>query len=315
VKDSPTTAKRSQTIRAPHDRVWRLLASPEAFSAYADWFAFDIELPSASLRVVLGTSRKGRPVMSCYEVRDDQPGEAISLHHCNPQEHPSHVLTLSAQPHGRRTLATIAVRFPAAQSSTINYTIRDHWLFTQAVWLADLRKVAEGRAPHPGQGMPDNIRSAFTPSAPLRQPLSVSVAADVAAPADKVWRVIYRPESAVLLGKGCLSSGVVPGTPVGQVGEMQYFVHRVGEDGFSVRVIVVTELNVGRSAVVSSIDPEHDEVLHVVTPHGHGSRLELVHRWPAQMTVSSHSDYAERMTDQLKAALADYKDLSENAKC
>lgn len=75
-------------------------------------------------------------------------------------------------------------------------------------------------------------------------------------------------------------AGQVPGTPAGQVGEMQYFVRRLDDGRLTAAACVVTELADQHSAETATIAPRHTEALHLLTSVPEGIQLQLTTRWP-----------------------------------
>ena len=80
MRHSPAEVTRSQVIDAPPERVWSLLSSPAAWSLLPAMFAFDVTAPPGSrLRIMLGLGKAG-PVCVPYEIAEEAPGQAISMH-------------------------------------------------------------------------------------------------------------------------------------------------------------------------------------------------------------------------------------------
>ena len=105
--------------------------------------------------------------------------------------------------------------------------------------------------------------------------------------------------------------GTSPGTPASQVGEMQYFVQRLDDGRLTASACVVTELTDQHSALTATIAPWHTEVLHLVTPAGQGTRLQLTTRWPAGKV--KNQGMKRQMADWVQVAVDGYKKLIENA--
>jgi uncharacterized protein YndB with AHSA1/START domain len=297
--------ERSQAIRVPADQLWTLLSGPQALSVPPNWFGFDVTVPpDTSLRVVLGVNGT-LPFVWAYELQDEVPDRAISMR-VAARASAAQVISFSAVPDGDVTVATIAVRGRRASAG------HGRWERFLAVWLAGLREVAEGRAPNPGPGMPESLRLRCTPGAPLRKPATVSASALIAAPPADVWNRISAPESSLTTNAEIVAAGVVPGTPVRRVGEMQYFVRKDAGGWFTVQVIAVTELDPGRSELAATITIPRIETYHLITPQALGTRLDLTVRWPGNMPGGKSKAYAREMAGALQCVVNGYRDLIEN---
>lgn len=301
------TVERSQAIRVPAGRLWTLLSGPQAWSMRPGQFAFDVTVPpDTRLRVVLGVNGTW-PFVGTFELQDEVPGQAMSMR-LGAQANPVQVISFSAVPDGDATAATMTFRCrgPRARAD------RDRWERRLAGWLDSLREVAEGHAPDPGPGIPESLRVRCTPGAPLRKPVAASASALIAAPPAAVWDVIYAPDFSAATHAKAVAAGVVPGTPVRQVGEMQYCVHKDAASWFTTQVIAVTELDPGRSALTASITFPHYETYHLITPQGQGTRLELTYRWPRNIPGGKSRAYARKTADALQHLVNGYRDLIVN---
>lgn len=299
--------ERSRFIGAAPNDVWRLMTGPEAWSLRQDRFAFDVDIAGhARARVVL-SAIGGRPGTSVYLIHDDVPGHTQSLHLSGPPATARRLLSMSAVQDGQGTSATIATSYLASRGPVVRAEMKSLLID----WLASLRDVAEGSAPHPARSMPARVRRAFTPAGPVVSSRPASASVDIAAPASEVWEVIYAPESARLIHPACVGAGVVPGTPARQVGEMQFFVYRDKAERLTTRVVLVTELDSGRSAVIADTVPPHVEMVHQITPHDRWTRLELTERCPAKAVRGNGRAYVRQVSAALQAMLDRYKTLSE----
>jgi hypothetical protein len=311
MRHSPIVVERSQLIDAPPERVWSLLASPEAWSLRPARFAFDVTAPAGSrLRVVLGLGRAG-PVCVLYEISGEMPGQAISLHTLGTPSAGGERLTLSAAAQGRGAQATIMVSSPVARGNSRG-DLKAYWQAQLEIWLGNLRAVIEGQSPWPAAAMSQGLRSACSPRAPLASPAEFSASSLVRAPIDQVWQAIYAPESDLLTDPGhMICAGQVPGTPTRQVGEMQYFVRREDDGRLWASACVVTELTDQHSALTAAITPPHIEVLHLVTPAQQGTQLQLTIRCPAR--TAKRQAQKRHMADSIQAEVDRYKKLIESA--
>jgi hypothetical protein len=118
MRHSPVVVARSLVIDASPERVWSLLSSPEAWSLRPAMFAFDVTPPPGSrLRIVLGLGKAG-PICVLYEIAEEVPGQAISLHTPATVPPGRERLLLSAAPQGHGTRATITASSLGALGSS-----------------------------------------------------------------------------------------------------------------------------------------------------------------------------------------------------
>jgi uncharacterized protein YndB with AHSA1/START domain len=312
MRHSPAEVARSQVIDAPPDRVWSLLSSPEAWSLLPAMFAFDVTAPPGSrLRIILGLDKAG-PTCVPYEIAEEAPGQAISLHTSATLPPGRQRLLLSAAPQGHGTRATITASTVGARGDSKG-DIKAYWQVRLEMWLANLSAVIEGRSPWPDAGMGPGLRAALSPRAPLSSPAEAFASALIRAPIGQVWQAVYAPESTLLMDPGHgVCAGRVPGTPAGQVGEMQYFVRRDDDGRLGARALVVTELTDQHSALTATVAPRHTEMLHLFTPAPQGTQLQLTARWRWAGVVKKQA-YERYMADWVQVAVDGYKKLIENA--
>jgi len=147
---------------------------------------------------------------------------------------------------------------------------------------------------------------------PLRRPRSVTVSEVIAASVSQVWEVVSAPEPASETGHPGVCAGVVPGTPVGQVGEMHYFISGRRDGTLGASIHVVSELEWERRAVVADVSAPHSEISHLVSPAGQATRLELTGRWPADIPVLRTKAYAQHVSNHLRAYATRCKNRLEN---
>lgn len=310
--ESAITVERSQSINASPAQVWSLLSSPAAWSVRPDRFAFDVTAPSdARLRVVLGRVRK-RSWCVLYEIRDQVPGEVISVHAPGTVPPGRQVFTLSAAPDGRGTRATIVARRVVWRGSKGETT--DYLRAQLKTWLRELRAVAEGSTPWPAAGMPPGLQEACSPKTPPKAARETSASALISAPLSQVWEAIYAPEPACLIHpEHVICAGRVPGTPTRQAGEMQYFIMRHG-DRLWAEVTMLTEFTDQHSVLNVSLVPRHTATLYLVMPAAEGTRLDLTYRWPGKTGKRRDREALERrLADWMQSWATGYKRLVEDA--
>ena len=307
----PVFAERSQAFAAPADRVWPLISGPVALTLRPSSFAFDVAgAPAARFRVVLSVPGV-TPIFVVYEVREEAPGRVISLTLPGRHADGAEVFTLSVVPQRAGSRVSIQVRTVVARRGG-QAVVADYWQRSLPAWLGGLCDVAEGRAPLPDGGMPAELQAACTPPALEGQPASVTAWAAISAPAGDVWRAVRAPEPAAMLMSrgGPVHGGVIPGTPAGQAGEMQYFITQLDNGELRVTVTIVKELSAGRYALISPVGKPGPEILHHVAPDGQGTRLELTFRWPAG--IPNGQAVARAMAGAAWHRVGAFKDLIEN---
>ncbi len=302
--------ERSQAVGASAEQVWSLLSGPGAMALRPASFAFDVAAPPAPrLRAVLSVPLT-KPVCVVYEVREEVPGQVVSLTLPGPGPDGREVFQLSVVPEQAGSRVAIQVRNIVANPNG-EAVLTDYWQRTLPLWLAGLCEVAEGRAPVPDGRMPAGLQAACTPAAPAGRPASASAAASVGAPAEAVWEAVCAPESAVLMSRGGVRhAGVVPGTPVRQAGEMQYFISHLDNGELHNTLTMVRELSAGRFVLISIVGQAPLEMLHHVQPHGRQARLEVTYRWPT--SIPNRRAVDKSMADAVRQKVRAYKELIEN---
>jgi hypothetical protein len=306
----PVFVERSQAFGAPAEHVWPLLSGPEALALRPASFAFDVVAPPAArLRVVLSVPLT-KPICVVYEVREEVPGQVVSLTMPGKPPDGGELFTLSVVPERAGARVAIQVRSVVANRRT-QAVLEDYWQRALPPWLAGLCDVAEGRAPLPDGRMPAGLQAACRPAALGARPASASASAAIAGPAEAVWEAVCAPESAGRMYHGAwVHAGVVPGTPARQVGEMQYLISHLDNGQLRNTVTMVKELSAGRFALISNVGKAPLEILHHIEPDGQGTRLELTFRWPAD-TLNGLA-VARSMADAARHRVRAFKELIEN---
>lgn len=287
-----------------------MLSGPGALALRPGSFAFDVAAPpSARLRVVLSVPGV-KPVFVSYEVREEVPGQVVSLTLPGRPADGGEAFTMSVVPEPAGSRVTIQARTAVAHRKA-QAVVEGYWQQALPLWLGGLCDVAEGRAPLPDGRMPAGLQAACTPAGPGERPASASASAAIAAPAGDVWEAVYAPERAAVLMSGGrpVDAGVIPGTPWRQPGEMQYFITHLDDGQLHHAVTMVKELAAGRFALFSPVGTAPLDMLYEVVPDGRGTRLELTFRWPA---MPAHPAVARSMADTVQARVAAFKDLIES---
>jgi uncharacterized protein YndB with AHSA1/START domain len=308
----PVLVERSRVLGVPVEQVWPLLSGPEALALRPNSFAFDVAAPPAArLRVAVAVPL-AKPIFVAYEVREEVPGQVVSLTVPGRPADRGEALTLSVVPEPVGSRVTIQVRTAVADRKA-HAVVAGYWQQALPLWLAGLCSVAEGRAPLPDGRMPAGLQAACTPAALEGRPASASAWVVIAASADDVWEAVYAPESAAVLmsGGGPVDAGVIPGTPLRQAGEIQYFITHLDDGQLHHTVCMVKELAAGRFVLFSLVRTPL-EMLYQVVPDGQGTRLELTFRWSAPASVPARQVVARSMADTVRQRVAAFKDLIEN---
>jgi hypothetical protein len=306
VLNSPVLVEKSRFINAPAEQVWSLLSSPQAWSLRIASFAFDI-VPASEERLRLAIIlRKTRPACLLYEVTEDVPGQVMSLRTLPAGRER---LTLRAQPADTGTLATIAAA-SLATGSTVKGEVKAYWQVRLEAWLANLESVILGNHPWPDNAMDPALSAACRPSGPLLSPAQVTASTLIDAPQDRVWDALEAPGSHVLTNPDkFVGAGHVPGTPTGQVGEMQYVITRDDKGRLNAATIVVTELAGPHRAVTALVGSRRFETLYEVASTPNGTALTLTYRYAHDK--GSPTDKGE-LTAVLQANLGRLKTMIEN---
>jgi hypothetical protein len=239
------------------------------------------------------------------------PGQVVSLTLPGRPADGAEVLTLSAVPERAGSRVSIKVRSGVANRNA-QTVLGDYWQRTLPLWLAGLGDVAEGRAPFPDGRMPADLQAACTPQALDDRPASASASAVIAEAAEHVWEVVCAPEAAATLmsGDGPVRAGVVPGTPLRAVGEMQYFITHLGDGQLRNTFTMIRQLTAGRFTLFSPVGKPGPEMVYQVAPVPQGTRLEVTFRWPGR--TPNGLAVARSMADVVRHRVAALKDLIEN---
>lgn len=323
MRETTVRVERKQLVDAPPEKVWELAGSPAALSLSPGWFAFGV--PGA----VAGTDRLcclllsgqgsfrrpvvdiGRVHCATVDVRQEIPGQLISWQVLSTEPAGKQFFTLSVQPRAGRTAVRIAVSTVVTRNQVSVY--EPYWRRQVKAWLGGLRAAVEGRAPWPQAALPAAMQRAMAVPAPLRKPLEASAVVVIDGAPGAVWATVWDPVSSALLGpKRVVWAGHVPGTPLREVGEMQYFVSCAPGGRFTASVIMVTELADGHRAVTRLFGAPH-ETVHVITPVSGGTRLELAARFSARATHGNAEarQLLETMRAEMRRSAEGYQSLIE----
>jgi hypothetical protein len=153
-------------------------------------------------------------------------------------------------------------------------------------WLAALAAISEDRQPWPAEGIPPALREACLARRFTGSMAEASASVDVAAPADKVGRAVASLDVLrTAQPEGLCACGYVPGTPVGEVGGLRYFVFRRGE-----KLPAVTSLLAAASptaVMARQITSPHAETTFSWAAAADGTRLDVRLRVPGSEAAMS----------------------------
>ena len=180
------------------------------------------------------------------EVVDRQEGSRIATRTWFSDGQRLRTIRLEGGPRGCRVY--LATRFDPASGvldgrveAVYRQLHRDYYSFVTSLATAPGDPVIfEGRA------IRASLEAEFHPS------VMVSESVFINRPADQVWQFVHDPASTPLVDDTCEHGFTVPGTPSGQVGEQQCFLHRRGDARYATALEVV-ELQWGRRAVIVSL--------------------------------------------------------------
>ena len=132
---------------------------------------------------------------------------------------------------------------------------------------------------------------------PALVPLTVSEQVPVMVDADRLWRLVWDPATSPLVFDHVVSAFTLPGTPAGQVGELQMSVVTCHDGTLIGTVEEVVELGPGYRAVTrsrSSTVPASATTL--ILPLDQGGcvlRYRIEHLVPADTADAARRDYQE----------------------
>jgi hypothetical protein len=302
--------ERSETVDGEPGLVWALLSSPAAWSLWPH-APFVFAVPGApALRLFIGPNGRGLGNV-LFETCDEVPGAMVRLRTL-PTGRQEFTLSVAA---GRRgtAKASVLVKEVVPRQQVIAYEVKRRNDIKN--WLSAVRAVIEGRAPWPGADMPADLRLACMARPHINHAQSASASALINADPATVWDAVQSPETARSIGPTpAIWSGHVPGTPQGEAGEMQYFVHR--RDGqLRGAVVVVTEVNGQCSALMHDLGPLQLEQHYLLTPESESgpTRLDLTFRWQAPELTDAAEAARSQTAEAVQALASDYKSLIETA--
>ena len=160
----------------------------------------------------------------------------------------------------------------------------------------------ENRQPWP-TGMPAAVQQACTPR-PLPEPTdSASASVLIAAALEAVWDAV----SGAPPGDGPLTWGHVPGTPVQQPGEMQYYLRQTSDSRLSLTGVIVRAIEYPRSATTQVVPLGRQEISYLAITETDAIRLEMTARWALAAIAAEPETVRTQMTEYVRSATNAYK--------
>jgi hypothetical protein len=300
-----------RAVRATPERAWSLVGESAAWSARPGRFAFDLPAQPAAgrLRCVLGPFAASAGLGgSVLEICDEVPGQARSLRHRGVPPLGGELITLGVLPHDRGAVIRL---------TTEGTVLRENKAESRAArrkdlasWVRVLQDVLEGRRPWPDTAIPASLVQEPATRPVLADPQSTSAQVLIGAPLDVVREAILAPAglvpgAVVRPARAEISSaGRVPGTPAGQVGEMQYVITREPGGLLIAWVGVLRELTRHRSVVTQGSQPPYLELRQLLRPVAGGTLLQLTLRWPDAPVTERGEQARSRATEALQGRAA-----------
>jgi hypothetical protein len=269
-------AERSVTVRADPDRVWQLLLSPAIWSLKARAFMFAV--PGADrLCFWIGSTALDLPSNGLYEVAEDDNARSVTFQEPAPSRH---YYRLAVRPARRGTVRVHieVARYPSRlRADAVELATRaglDRW-------LRRIRAVAENRSPAPSDLISAEVqRLCLQVPRQARDWISVTETAVIRADPNTVWAAVSAPHFDPSSQNAPVACGVVPGTPAGQRGEMQYFVERLQDGALESHASAVSAMTDGLGAVTHRVRPPYDQTRYHVSTDSGQANLEVTWNGP-----------------------------------
>jgi len=294
----------SREVSVDPQMAWSLLGSAQVWSLRPGYFAFDAVVPdSPPVRGLLQATTSGVR-HGVLTLRSEQPGVAATWGDTRGVK-----FTFSVRPHRGGAVVAIALRVPGDSALARLIFERKRTDRVMGVWLARACLVLEGREPWPA-GMPADVRQACAARPPWKVTDSVSGSVLIAAPLDVVWEAVWSPTQP---REGLLASGQVPGTPVQEPGEMQYFIGRAADGQLAMTTVIVREVAYQRSALTQGLGLTHPEMSYLLTVEKDGIRLEMTSSWHQPAMVGEPEIVRSRMAETVRSATEGYKAAIEKS--
>lgn len=292
-------AERSVAVRADPDWIWQLLLSPAIWSLKAKCFVFAV--PGVDrLWFWVGSTALGLPGKGLYEVAEEESVRSVTFREPAPSRH---YYRLAVRPGRRGTPAVhieVARYVPHVRADAVELATRaglDRW-------LSRIRDVAEKEAPVPGDMISAEVQRLCLGVPPQpKEWISVTETVCIRADPNAVWAAVSVPHFDPASQRVPVACGYVPGAPVGQRGEMQYFVLRREDGALTSEALAVSEITDDWDLLAHSVGPPYNRTRYRVSALGAETNLEMTFTGPSAPGEASR----EPVALWLRALLSHYK--------
>lgn len=300
-------AERSAAVHADADRVWRLLVSPSTWSMKATAFMFAV--PGAErLWLWVGSTALGLPANGLYEVAENASARSVTFHEPAPSRH---YYRLSVRP-GRRGPVRVHIEVACYPSRLRAHAVETATRAGLDRWLGRIRAVAEDRSPAPGDLVSAGVvRLCLQVPRQPKDWISVTETAVIRADPAAVWAAVSPPHFEPASPSTPVACGYVPGTPVGQPGEMQYFVQRLEDGALKSEVEVVSAVTDGMDVVAHRLKPPYDQTRYRVSAGNGQADLEITWTGPPGPGQASRGPVASSLRAVLRHHKAELEGTAE----
>ena len=306
--ESTVEVTRKAVVDSAPEHAWSLVSDSAAWSLRPGHFAFDVPQVTEAGRLRCWFVPFGNGLCcSVQEIREEVPGQVMSLRSCGTQPAGRQAFTLSVQPHDRGAMVWLTVSVTVPREDKADY--QAFWRKELKAWLSALADVAEGRRRWPEAGIPAPLRRACAGLPALTSPQGTSTAVVIGASPDAVWQAICAPGIPADPRQPwtAICAGRVPGTPERQAGEVRYVIVRHADGRLIASASMVRELTEGRSVVTQRLEPPHYEMRYRVEPAPGGTRLELTMCWPDAPVTDKGEQLRSRLTQALRQTASAYQ--------
>ncbi len=269
-------AEWSVAVRADADRVWHLLQDPAIWSLKANAFMFAV--PGADrLCFWVGMTALGLPNNGLYELAEDDRARSVTFREPTQSRHYYRLAVRRGRPGLVRVHIEVARYAPRLRASAVEFAARAGL----ERWLSRIQAVAENRRPAPSDLISAQVQRLClqVPQQP-KDWISVTEMVVVRADPSAVWAAMRVPHFDPSSQSEQVTCGFVPGTPVGQPGEMQYFVRRLEDGALKSDAVVVSAVGDGLDAVTHRVGPPYDQVRYRVSADSGQAKLEMTWTGP-----------------------------------
>jgi hypothetical protein len=305
MKEITVAVKAYREVSVGPETAWSLLSSTAVWSLRRGYFAFDAGTAgSEPIRGLLVAGRHG-VAHAVLTLCHQQPGEQEATWRQGARR--SAEVTFSARPHRRGAAVTATLMF-GTDRGRATY-LKKNWERYVGVWLARACEVLEGRQPWP-EGMPADVQRACAARPALEATQSVSASVRIAAPPSVVWDAVWAPGSPID-DRAQVACGHVPGTPLQEAGEMQWFVSRSSAGQLWLGTVLVRDVVYQREARIQQVRAPHVEMDYLLVPETDATRLELTHRWAEAAMAGEPGLARNRIAESVRSVAEGYKSAIE----